>query len=239
MMASPLPFLSVLVPAYNEDANLKYCVETVFAKLDKWQIDAELLIVNDGSRDLTGQIADELAKTDRRVRVFHHLVKRGIGGGFLTGVSQAQGKWLILIPADLALDPDDICKYLAASTEADIVVGISSAREDYSSFRRLVSWTNIALIQRLFGMSQRQFNYISLYRLDVLRAINISYSRSSFFFAEILIKAKAQGTRLVEVDVQYAPRVAGKATGVRWELIARTMLDMLHFWLQQRHLQLD
>lgn len=236
-MAESSPFLSVVMPAYNEEAGLAHSVELLLAKLDELGVDAEILIVDDCSTDRTGHIADELAQAHRRVRSLHHTVNRGIGGGFVTGVAQAEGEWLILIPADLALDLDELPKYLAATAHADVVVGIRSDRSDYTLFRRLVSWVNIRTIQVLFGMPQRQFNYISLYRLDVLREIEIEYWQSAFFFAEIMIKAQALGRRLVEVEIQYIPRVSGQATGAKLRLIGETARDVLHFWLRWRRLR--
>ena len=87
-------------------------------------------------------------------------------------------------------------------------------------------------MQILFGMRERQFQYICLYRLAVLRMLNIEYIRSAFFHAEVLIKAKAIGARLVEVDVRYVPRHSGRAGGARGSLILRTLRDMSVFWLR-------
>jgi len=229
-MAEARPFLTVVMPAYNEEANLDRSAEMVLAKLAELGVEAELLIVDDASRDRTGAIADALAIQHSRVRVFHLPDNRNIGGGFVAGVAEARGEWLILIPADLALELDDLRKYLAAASEAVVVVGVCSDRGDHSFFRGLISWANIRAIQLLFGMKQRQFNYISLYRLDVLKRIHIEYWRSAFFYAEILIKAKGVGCRLIEVEIRYAPRTIGHASGAKWKFIARTARDMLHFW---------
>src|SRR5574337_1367105 len=97
------PFLSVLIPAYNEEAGLEQSVEAVLRHLEALHVDAEILVVDDGSRDRTGQVANALADRHPQVRAFHHAVNRGIGAGFLTGIEQARGEWLILIPADLAM----------------------------------------------------------------------------------------------------------------------------------------
>jgi glycosyltransferase involved in cell wall biosynthesis len=232
MPQPPAPFLSVLIPAYNEEAGLARCVELLQARLQALGVTTEFLIVDDDSRDRTGPIADELAARHPNVRVFHHPVNHGIGGGFLTGVEQARGEWLILMPADLPLDLGELHHYFDAAPGADIVVGLRSDRSDYSLPRRIVSWTNIRLIQTLFGMRERQFQYISLYRLDVLRRMDIEYWRSAFFLAEILIKAKAQGRRLVEVEIRYAPRLTGRATGAKVVLVIRTMIDLFRFWVR-------
>jgi glycosyltransferase involved in cell wall biosynthesis len=226
------PRLTVLMPAYNEARGLAQSVGLVLAKLREMAIPAELLIVDDCSRDGTAEIADALAAAEADVRVIHHPENRGIGGGMVTGCAAARGEWLILIPADLALDLDELNKYWDAAQQADIVVGIRSDRSDYDLMRKVVSWVNIRAIQVLFGMRQRQFNYISMYRLDALHELRIEYWHSAFFYAEIMIKATALGRRLVEVDIQYVPRDSGEATGAKPIFILRTMTDMVCFWLR-------
>jgi glycosyltransferase involved in cell wall biosynthesis len=227
-----ITLLSVFIPAYNEQDNLEACVSTLIPTLEKNGVPFEILIVNDASLDQTGEVAERIARQDARVRVVHHTQNLGIGGGFCTAVEKAQGDWLLLIPADLALDPADIHLYIEAAMEADVVVGLRSNRDDYSFFRKLVSWVNIQLIRLLFGMKLRQFQFISLYRLAVLRQMKIKYWHSAFFLAEVLIKAKALGKHLVEVKIRYLPRQAGRASGVRGGIILYTIWDMLHFWLR-------
>jgi glycosyltransferase involved in cell wall biosynthesis len=229
-MAASGPQLSVVMPAYNEEAGLARNVGLLAARLAQLGVIFEILIVDDASTDRTGAIADELA-ADPRVRAIHHPANRGIGGGFVSGVAAATGEWLILIPADLALDLAELGKYLDAARGADVIVGIRSDRSDYSGYRLLVSWINIRLIQLLFGMRERQFNYISMYRLAVLRRMKIEYWRSAFFHAETIIKAKALGYRLVEVEISYVPRASGQPTGARPKLLIRTVRDMLRFWV--------
>jgi glycosyltransferase involved in cell wall biosynthesis len=231
------PFVTVFIPAYNEAGNLAHCVEVVLAKLDELGVDAEILIVDDCSQDGTHQLADDLARKYEGVRCTHHERNLGIGGAFHTALGLARGEWMILIPADLALHPNELGRYFEAAPQADIVVGLRSDRSDYTWARRLVSWTNIHLIQALFGMQLRQFQYISMYRLDVLRQIDIEYWRSAFFLAEILIKARDLGSRLVEVEIRYAPRMSGKPTGAKVKLVFLTVADIFRFWIRWKFIR--
>lgn len=226
------PFLSVVIPAYNEQDNLPVTTAALIEKLSGCVPSFELLVVDDASRDRTPAIADELAACDARVRVFHHPHNQGIGGGFVTGARNACGEWFMLIPADLALDPDELPKYFEAARHADVVVGIRSDKSDYTFLRRFVSWTNIRLIQVLFGMPQRQFQYISLYRTRLFREIEIEFSASAFFWAEVLIKARARGYCMTQVEISYVPRRTGRATGANPRLVARTVRDILYYWLR-------
>jgi glycosyltransferase involved in cell wall biosynthesis len=225
------PSVTVFIPAFNEEGNLEHCVEVVLAKMSEIGMEAEILIVEDGSRDATPRLADKLSTRYAQVQVVHHPRNLGIGGAFRTAVRQARGEWLILIPADLALHPDELRRYFEAAPVADVVVGLRSDRSDYTFLRRVVSWVNIQLIRRLFGMKLHQFQYISLYRMDVLRQIEIEYWRSAFFLAEILIKARDLGARLVEVEIRYAPRVSGKPTGAKLRLVIYTVIDIFRFWV--------
>ncbi len=228
------PRLTVFIPAYNEAANLEHCVQVLQAKLGELGVDAELLIVDDGSRDGSGELADSLAARASNLRVIHHAANQGMGAAFVTAEAAARGEWMILIPADLALDPDELRHYLAAAPQADVVVGLCSDRVDYTWVRRLISWANIRLVQTLFGMRIRQFQYISMYRTAVLRQIEIEYWHSAFFLAEILIKAKELGCRLVEVEIRYVPRQAGQATGARPALVLLTIKDMIYYFLVRK-----
>lgn len=228
------PYLTVVMPAYNEAENLPRNVPRLVEKLESFQEYFEIVIVDDASTDATTAIAVSLALQDPRVRLCRHRVNKGIGQGFVTAVQTAKGQFLILIPADLALDLDELHKYLDLAPQSDIVVGRSSSRSDYSAFRALVSAVNIWLIRTLFGMEQQQFNYISLYRTQLLKEMDIEYTGSAFFFAEILVKARDQGACLREVDIGYAPREAGTQSGGNVLLIVRTVYDLFHFWLTRR-----
>jgi hypothetical protein len=146
-------------------------------------------------------------------------------------MAQAAGEAVMFIPADLAMDLDDLHKYFEAAAEADVVVGLRSDRRDYSAFRKLVSVVNIALIRVLFGMRLRQFNYIHLYRREVLEAMAVE-SRGVFLAAEILIKARDLGYRLAEVEVGYVPRRAGQASCGRPGVIAKAAWELGRFWLR-------
>lgn len=225
------PYLTVAMPAYNEADNLARNLPRLTATLSTLVPSFEIIIVDDGSHDATREVALRVAANDPRIRVICHAVNSGIGAGFMTALHVARGERFILIPADLALDLADLYKYFEAAECADIVVGLRSDRRDYSAFRKLVSWANIWLIRTLFGTRLHQFNYISLYPTRCLQQMEIRYTGSAFFFAEILIRAQDLGFRLREVTIRYEPRASGRQTGANLPLILRTVRDLVHFRL--------
>ena len=223
------PYVSVVVPAYNEELNLRRTVTVVAAKLGELATTFEIIIVDDGSTDGTPEIARELAEADRRVRILNHARNLGPGSGLFTGIKAARGDFVIFIPADLALDPDDLHKYIDASRRCDLVAGIRSDRSDYSLPRKFISIANIFLIKLLFGMKQRQFNYIHMYRTSMLREIDLD-SQSVFITAEIMIKARDLGRRIEEVDIRYVPRTGGKAACGNPGVVYEAARDLFGFW---------
>jgi glycosyltransferase involved in cell wall biosynthesis len=218
------------MPAYNEARNLLANSAQLMDKLAELAVDYELLIVDDGSDDATPQLSDELASRHGRVRVIHHPQNLGIGRALQTGFLGAKAEYTIFIPSDLAMDLDDLLKYLRAAREADIVVGLRSDRRDTSFVRKAISMANIGLVRLLFRMPIHQFQYICMYRTRFLHEIQIEYPDSAFIQAEVLIKARDMGYKLTEITIGYVPRVGGSARGARVQLVLKSTFDLFRFW---------
>lgn len=225
------PFVTVFTPAYNEEDNLSHCIEAILGKMDELNIKSEILIVDDGSTDRTFSIANSIASVNSRVHVIRQEKNQGIGKAFLKAIQHARGQWFIFIPADLPLHPGELSRFMEATSYADIIVGLRSNRSDYTLLRKVISYSNIYLIRLLFGMKLSQYQYISMYHMDSLRDMKITHTDSAFFLAEILIRARDQGKRMIEIPIHYAPRVSGKPTGAKCLLVILTVRDLILFWL--------
>jgi glycosyltransferase involved in cell wall biosynthesis len=226
------PYVSVVIPAYNEEATLRSTVTLVAEKLSELETTFEIIIVNDGSTDRTRVIAEDLRAADNRILLTDHPRNLGPGSGVYTGIEAAMGEFVIFIPADLALDIGELHKYFETSQTCDLVVGVRSDRRDYSLARKFVSLVNIALIKLLFGMKERQFNYIHMYWREMLQQLEIA-SRSVFITAEIMIRARDMGYRLQEVEILYVPRAGGKAACGKPRVIFAAVKDLARFWYQR------
>jgi glycosyltransferase involved in cell wall biosynthesis len=225
-------FLSVIIFAYNEELNLESTVKIVSNKIKLLVKKYEILIVNDGSSDQTGVIAESLAKHNSNIEVIHHPQNFGGGHAIYTGIQNAKGTLITFFPADLAMDINQFYKYLDASENNDVIVGIRSDRRDYSFFRKLVSFINITLIRVLFGMKQRQYNYIHLYHSKIFNDFEIE-SRGIFITAEIMIKARDNGYSIAEVDIDYIPRQHGKASNGKLSVIFKTFAEIIKYWFKR------
>lgn len=227
------PELTVILPAYNEEENLPPTIGVLEETLGAYGIDHEIIVVDDGSTDRTGEVTRGLARRWPDIRLVEHGTNRGPGSGIPTGLAHARGEFVIFVPADLAIDPEDLPRFVAAGRGgADVVVGLRSDRRDYSPFRKIVSHVNIFLIQVLFNLRIRQFNYIHLYRRRIFERITIE-SRGVFLTAEVVIKARDLGYRLTEVPARYVPRTLGQASCGRPEVIWKTVRDLFAFWARR------
>lgn len=220
--------LSYFFPAHNEEANLRGLVEEALEVLPGLADAFEVVIVDDGSRDATPAIADELAAADARVRVIHHERNRGYGGALRSGFGAARHDLIAFTDGDRQFRVADLGRLTARyrTGDADVVVGFRIKRAD-------------PLVRTLYARAYRLANRIffglrvtdvdcacKLFRRDALDGIGVE-SEGAFFSAELLIKLRAAGRRVVEVGVPHYPRTAGSPTGARPQVVFRAMRD---FW---------
>ncbi|MCG3172312.1 MAG: Undecaprenyl-phosphate 4-deoxy-4-formamido-L-arabinose transferase [Myxococcota bacterium] len=221
--------LSIVIPAYNEEQGLRDIVRETVEAAERAAPEFEIIIVNDGSSDGTGAIADGLAKMDARIRVVHHERNRGSGMAIRTGAAAARMELVMYVPADGQFELSEIGAYVNAARDADIVIGARMSREDYSAFRLASSRTFIFLCNRLFDQNFRDVNWVHLWRREIFGQISPK-SEGVFFLEEVLVRARRKGRRIVEIDSAYHPRRSGKAKGAHPKTIVKTIIEMARLW---------
>ena len=107
-MPLPIKQLSIIIPVYNEKETLEKTVDSCSPLIGNFTETLQIILVDDGSQDGSGDICDRLALKNSQVQVIHHPVNRGIGEAINTGYSHALGDWITLIPADLQFHPRDL-----------------------------------------------------------------------------------------------------------------------------------
>lgn len=229
--AGPFP-LTVIVPAYNEEALLADTVRGLRAALATLGLAAEIVIVDDGSRDRTGAIADELAHRDPAL-VVRHQPNQGLGGALRTGIACARGDYVLTWPADMPVAPDDLAPFARALGTADVLVGVRDRRDGYNPLMRFNSWLYPQLVAWLFDLRLRDVNWIHLYRITLIRQVTLT-QRGIPMLVEALVRLRDLGATFREVPSEMKPRTAGIASASRFRVMARTLLGLLQFWRQWR-----
>lgn len=231
-MTSPAtPALTVVVPAFNEEALLAGTVAGLRAALARSGLATEIVIVDDGSRDATPAIADRLADGDA-VRVVHQA-NQGLGGALRTGFAAARGEFVLSWPADMPVTGDDLAPFLANLGAADVLVGVRPARAGYNPLMRFNSWLYPHLVAVLFGLRLRDVNWIHLYRTALVRRVTLT-QRGIPMLVEMLVRLRDLGATFREVVVPMQPRAAGVATASRFRVMWRTLRGLFQFWRHWR-----
>lgn len=224
-----LPGLTFFFPALNEEGHVAGLVEHARSVLSSVADGLEIIIVDDGSVDATGRIADELAARYSNVRVVHHGRRRGYGGALRSGFRASRQPFIFFTDGDRQFDPADIALLLPHLPNADAVIGYRRKRSDPLR-RRFVGWCYNRAISLLFGLRVRDTDCaFKLFRREVFDRVPLDSIRSdgAFFSAELLIRLSQAGARIVQVPVPHHPRRWGAPKGAPPDVIARAIRDLL------------
>jgi len=224
----------------NEEDNVTPIVQEALAVLPRFADDVEITVVDDGSTDRTGAIADELAMKDPRVRVIHHGTRRGYGGAVRSGLVAATKPWIFFTDGDRQFALEDLVRLVEVADGADAVVGYRIKRADPAR-RLFVAWVYNRLIRLLFGGGWRDVDCaFKLFRRDVFARVPLERVRSNgaFFSPELLITLRRAGVRVRQVGVRHFPRTAHEPKGASPRVILRAIRDLLRLrarlWLHPR-----
>jgi glycosyltransferase involved in cell wall biosynthesis len=223
-----LASLSFFFPALNEEAHVRAVVDEALAVLPRFADDLEVTVVDDGSNDRTGALADEAAARDRRVHAIHHPARRGYGGAIRSGLAAAEKDWIFYTDGDRQFALEDLERLIEASGDSEAVVGYRIKRADPAR-RRFVAWVYNRLIRVLFGGGWRDVDCaFKLFRREVFARVPLSRIRSNgaFFSPELLITLRHSGVRVRQVGVRHFPRTAGEEKGATPRVVVRAIRDL-------------
>ena len=192
--------LSAVLPAFNEQECIADAVGRLLDVLPGLARRFEVIVVDDGSRDRTGEIADQLARDHPHVRVIHHNPNRGYGAALWSGFTGAQLRHIFYTDADNQFDVSEIALLIPLIRDHDIAVGYRANRRD-SARRKFFSWGFKQFVRLMFGLRLRDVDCaFKMFRREVFDAVTIESERF-FVDAEVMAKARRAGLTVAEMSV--------------------------------------
>lgn len=226
--------LSVFFPAYNEEANIEETVTKAVAVLEKIAKRWEVIVINDGSTDRTGEIAEKLIAQEKRIRMITHTPNRGYGATIKSGLYHSRYNLIAFTDADGQFDFAEITKFLEKIKEADLVAGYRLVRED-SRLRIFNAKLWEFLVKAMFGLKVKDPDCgFKLIKKTVVEKIGPLSTESAVTESELLVRAQRAGFKIKQIGVSHYPRRKGKQTGANLKVITRALKQAFGLWFTLR-----
>lgn len=211
-------YLSVVVTALNEENNVENCVRELSRFLDHQISRYEIIFVNDGSTDRTGERLDLLRET-KNLKIIHLNKNIGTGGAIKSALNVIEGDWYCWLPSDLEILPVELLKPLALCEFSDVVVtSISNGALVRSEFRQFLSRFFVLLLNKSFGTRLCYFNGVSLVKTSLMKDLSF-HSNRFFFHAELLLKVMQKTKKISEVPIVLTPRKADHSKAIKFKVL--------------------
>ena len=228
----------MVLPAHKEEGNIEPVVRCCLEVLPSVSDDFEILVIDDGSRDRTGEIADRLAAEDSHVRAIHHPRNRGYGCAWRTGINEARCEWIFFMDSDRQFDIAEITKLTENAGNYDIVTGYRIARQD-PYYRFLVGSCFNVLVKVLFRVHLRDIDCgFKMFRASLLKPMVLE-SPGALINTEIHAKANMAGARLLEVGINHYPRPLGRQSGTKPKVIFRAGTEIIRLRVRLGHYSVE
>lgn len=225
-----LESLSLFFPTYNEEGNIAQAVASAKKVLDKVASKWEIIVVNDGSKDRTKEIAERLSSEDKRIRVVSHKENRGYGAALKTGFENAKYPWVAFIDSDGQFDFSEIEKFIAKKDQADLILGFRKKRAD-SIARKIFTFGWATLARIILGLKAKDYSCgFKMIKKKVYEEVQPLIGEEKVTQIELLVKARKKNFRFAEVGVNHYPRVSGKPTGAKLSVVFKSVVDLFKLW---------
>ena len=212
--------ITVIMPALNEQNNIASAIEQVLKGMRDFNIEGELIVINDGSTDKTGEFISEAMAKAKNVRTIPHKTPHGIGASFWEGVDEAKADTVVMLPGDNENDPGEIFRYYGLTEHVDMVIPFIFNKVARSIFRNALSFIYRFIINTTFMVNFNYTNGTVIYRKSILKELD--YRSSGFFFqTDILIRAVKKGYLFAEVPYKLGTRSHGTSKAVSFPSLIR------------------
>jgi glycosyltransferase involved in cell wall biosynthesis len=219
------PSLSVVLPAFNEEANIETAVRRATEVADRLGLAHEVIVVDDGSVDATARTVRRMRAADDRVVLVQHSRNLGYGEALKSGFRSATMDLIFLTDSDNQFDLDEIEDFLLLIEQADVVAGHRVHRSD-PWFRRVSAAAWNYLVRTLYYVPVRDVDCaFKLFRREVFEGVTLD-SGGAMVSTELMVTLSRAGYRIVERGVTHLPRTAGKSGGASLRVVTRAFREL-------------
>lgn len=224
-----MPSISLVFPAYNEEDNIVQAVKQAQKVLSRIASPWEVIVVNDGSKDKTGEIINKLSKNDSHVKPIHHPTNYGYGAALKSGITAARYDFVFFCDSDLQFDLKELPTFLKLISDCDIVVGYRAKRQD-PFHRKFNAWGWKMLIRLVLGLKVKDIDCaFKLFRKEVFETIKID-AVGAMVNTDILVQSQRYGFELKQHPVTHYPRLNGKQTGANFKVIMKAFRELFSLY---------
>jgi glycosyltransferase involved in cell wall biosynthesis len=217
--------LSLILPCHDEAENVEPAIDAATIAGELVSDAHEVLVVDDGSRDATRELAQARAAADPRVRILVHDGNRGYGAAVRTGLAAARLEWVFLTDADLQFDMTELVRFAPLAPSCDIVAGYRVHRADPPHrVMNAAAWN--LLVRRVFDVPLRDVDCaFKLMRRELVQALPLT-AEGAMVSTELITRAVAAGARVTELGVGHRPRPAGRPSGASPRVVLRAFREL-------------
>jgi len=211
--------ISVFIPALDEEENIKESVENVLWVLKKTVKDWEIIIIDDGSSDRTGEICRKLNQEDKRIKTIRHSKNQGLGKSFISAINQATKKYMTVFPGDNDMARKSLYELVIDKSHKDIIFSYPAGSSNRSFIRNLLSKTFVKLMNWLFNLNIKYYNGPFIVELKKLRELPL-ISKDYLIYAELKIRLIKNGVTYKETEFMHVGRKHGRSKAVSFRNLA-------------------
>lgn len=222
-------YISVCVPAFNEEENIEEAVVALHSSLSQTVERFEIIIVDDASTDSTFATAQELARKYDQVKVLRHMSNRGMGSCYRDALSVAEGDYFTWFPADHENSAEEIINCIHQLKEDYIVTSYHCGQDMRPKLRRLISRLYTWILNKRFKLNLKYYNGLTIIPTKVLKAIPLK-SEGFFFSAEAIIRSVRSGCQVIGLTAPLRGRISGKSKAFSLSSIFRMIKDLIRIY---------
>lgn len=218
--------ISIVIPAYNEEDNIAWVIKDTLNSLPKYFREYEIIVVDDGSDDRTGEIVDNITKQTKFLTVIHQS-NGGYSKAMQKGISLAKKDFVAYMPGDGQFLIHDMRHCFEVMRDSDLVLGYRGGRPDYTTRRMIFSFGYLLLLTLLFNIKFMDVGWVVIWKTRKIQKIKLKYTGGIFLLAESVIRFQNAGYKITEAPSYYRPRRAGKVKNARLKTVFSTFISTL------------